>query len=53
MYEQRRKLLYELERAAARAAQQRAIAEQLQHTAQLSAEEAAHLRGLLQDLERK
>ncbi len=53
VYEQRSKLLFELDRAAARAAQHRAIAEQLQHTAQLSAEEVAHLRGLLQDLERK
>lgn len=53
VYEQRAKLLFELDRAEARAAQHRALAEQLHHTAHLSSEEVAHLRGLVQDLERK
>lgn len=53
MYEQRSKLLFELDRAAARAAQQKALAHQLLHTADLSAGEVAKLRGLLQDLEAK
>ncbi|KAG1671902.1 hypothetical protein FOA52_003469 [Chlamydomonas sp. UWO 241] len=53
VYEQRSKLLFELDRAAARAAQHKAIADQLLHTAELSAGEVAKLRGLLQDLESK
>lgn len=53
VYEQRQKLMFELDRAAARAAQHRSIAEQLNHKAHLSAEEVAHLRGQLYDLERK
>lgn len=37
----------------ARAEQHRALAEQLQHNAALSADEVAHIRGLLTDIERK
>ncbi len=37
----------------ARAEQHRALAEQLKHTATLSADEVAHIRGLLTDIERK
>jgi hypothetical protein len=39
VYEQRAKLLFELDRAAARAAQHRTLAHQLAHTAHLSEEE--------------
>ncbi|KXZ42945.1 hypothetical protein GPECTOR_110g238 [Gonium pectorale] len=53
VYEQRAKLLFELDRAQARAEQHRALADQLKHTANLSSEEAAHLRGLLADIEKK
>ena len=53
MYEQRSKPLFELDRAAARAAQHKAQADQLAHTADQSGEEVLKLRGLLLDLERK
>ena len=53
MYEQRSKLLFELDRAAARAAHQKSLADQLTHTANLSEDEVHRLRGLVQDLERK
>ena len=53
VYEQRSKLLFELDRASARAAQQKSVADQLLHTANLSEDEVLKLRGLLQDLERK
>lgn len=48
VYEQRAKLLFELDRAAQRAGQQRTLAQQLTHTAATSGDEVAHLRGLLQ-----
>ncbi len=48
VYEQRSKLLFELDRAAARAAQHKAAASQVLHTANLSEEEVFKLRGLLQ-----
>jgi len=48
VYEQRAKLLFELDRAAQRAGQQRTLAQQLTHTAATTGEEVAHLRGLLQ-----
>ena len=47
MYEQRAKLLFELDRAAQRAGQQRTLVQQLQHTVTTSGNEVAHLRGLL------
>ncbi|PNW87853.1 hypothetical protein CHLRE_01g004550v5 [Chlamydomonas reinhardtii] len=53
VYEQRARLLFELDRAQARAEQHRALAEQLKHTANLSSDEVAHLRGLLADIEAK
>ena len=53
VYEQRSKLLFELDRASARAAQQKSVADQLVHTANLSEDEVLKLRGLIQDLERK
>jgi len=53
VYEQRAKLLFELDRAAARAAQHKTLSEQLNHMANLSEDEVAKLRGMLQDLERK
>ncbi|KAG2435433.1 hypothetical protein HYH02_011933 [Chlamydomonas schloesseri] len=53
VYEQRARLLFELDRAQARAEQHRALAEQLKHTANLSGEEVAHIRGLLADIEAK
>eukprot|EP00983_Pelagomonas_calceolata_P088514 1157215-Pelagomonas_calceolata.AAC.1 len=53
VYEQRAKLLFELDRAAQRAGQQRTLAQQLSHTAETTGDEVAHLRGLLQDLERR
>lgn len=48
VYEQRKKLLYELDRAAQRAGQQRSLVQQLNHTASTTSDEVAHLRGLLQ-----
>ena len=48
VYEQRSKLLFELDRAAARAAQHKSLADQLLHTANLSEEEVFKLRGMLQ-----
>jgi hypothetical protein len=48
VYEQRAKLLFELDRAAQRAGQQRTLVQQLKHTAATSGDEVAHLRGLLQ-----
>ncbi|KAG2490066.1 hypothetical protein HYH03_011531 [Edaphochlamys debaryana] len=53
VYEQRARLLFDLDRAQARAEQHRALAEQLQHNANLSKEEVAHIRGMLQDIEKK
>ncbi|KAG2423137.1 hypothetical protein HXX76_015522 [Chlamydomonas incerta] len=53
VYEQRARLLFELDRAQARAEQHRALAEQLKYTAGLSSDEVAHLRGLLTDIEAK
>ncbi|GLC56411.1 hypothetical protein PLESTB_001102000 [Pleodorina starrii] len=53
VYEQRAKLLFELDRAQARAEQHRALADQLRHTAALSTDEVAHIRGLLVDIENK
>ncbi|EFJ45183.1 hypothetical protein VOLCADRAFT_118480 [Volvox carteri f. nagariensis] len=53
VYEQRSKLLFELDRAQARAEQHRALAEQLRYTATLSSEEVAHIRGLLLEIEKK
>lgn len=53
VYEQRAKLLFELDRAMARAAQQNAAASQLMHHASTTTSEVEHLRGLLSDLERK
>ncbi|GFR44833.1 hypothetical protein Agub_g6174 [Astrephomene gubernaculifera] len=52
-YEQRSKLLFELDRAQARAEQHRVLAEQLQHKAQLSAKDVARARGALLDNEHK
>ncbi|GAX78078.1 hypothetical protein CEUSTIGMA_g5520.t1 [Chlamydomonas eustigma] len=53
VYEQRAKLLFELDRAAARAAQQKSQADQLLHTANLTDEEVLKLRAMLEDLEYK
>lgn len=53
VYEQRAKIMFELDRAAARAAQHKVIADQLTYTAQLSEQEVQALRGLLRDLENK
>ncbi|GIL50691.1 hypothetical protein Vafri_6801 [Volvox africanus] len=53
VYEQRAKLLFELDRAQARAEQHRALAEQLRYTATLSSDEVAHIRGLLVEIEKK
>jgi hypothetical protein len=47
VYEQRAKLLFELDRAAARAGQHRSLVQQLAHTAATSGDEVAYLRGLL------
>lgn len=53
VYELQTKLQYELERAAARAAQQQAMVQHLTHNAALTSEEVARLQGMLYDLERK